>query len=205
MGGEWLVNENIDVDVNQLKDFAQAIQNELKTNFVPSYENGVSPMLTVQAPFGRGGLKEAAFFRGRHDESRMAVSHLMGDVMKGLTALSTAALSISAEYLMGDALAQATNDDVYNAFQAVDGQDTLSGAWQQKGDPADKVPAEAKNPEVVGPYYGMDSCTVEDKREEAPEWTKPDTVGEGPGAYQIPGEDQRMHGDDFRMDQSGRR
>lgn len=118
MGDEWLVDEQIDVDIQQLKDFALAIQREMETNFQPSFDNGLRPMLTVQAPFGGGGMKEAAFFRGRHDESRMAISHLMGDVMKGLAALSTAAMSISAEYLTGDALAQATNDDVYNAFSA---------------------------------------------------------------------------------------
>ncbi|MEV6695178.1 hypothetical protein AB0M35_27270 [Micromonospora sp. NPDC051196] len=205
MGGEWLVNENIDVDVNQLQDFAKAIQKELESNFQPSFENGLRPMLTVQAPFGGGGMKEAAFFRGRHDESRMAVSHLMGDVIKGLTALSAAATSISGEYLLGDALAEATNDDVYNAFNAVDGQKTLSGQWQQEGDPTETIPEQARNPEPVGPYHGMDSCPTEDTREQAPQWAAPETVGDGPGAYKIEGEDQRMHGDEFRLDQSNLR
>ncbi|RUL90023.1 hypothetical protein [Verrucosispora sp. FIM060022] len=205
MGGEWLVNENIDVDVNQLQDFARAIQKELDTNFQPSFENGLRPMLTVQAPFGGGGMKEAAFFRGRHDESRMAVSHLMGDVIKGLTALSAAATSISGEYLLGDALAEATNDDVYNAFNAVDGQNTLSGKWQQEGDPMEEIPEQARDPEVVGPYHGMDSCPTEDTREQAPKWAAAETVGNGPGAYQIEAEDQRMHGEEFRLDQSNLR
>jgi hypothetical protein len=53
-------------------------------------------MLTVQAPFGGGGLKEGKFFRGRHDESRSAVAQMLGDAMKGLVSLSTAAASISA-------------------------------------------------------------------------------------------------------------
>lgn len=205
MGGEWLVNENIDVDVNQLQDFAKAIQQELESNFQPSFERGLRPMLTVQAPFGGGGMKEAAFFRGRHDESRMAVSHLIGDVIKGLTALSVAATSISGEYLLGDALAEATNDDVYNAFNAVDGQETLSGRWQQEGDPAELVPEEARNPETVGPYHGMDSCPTEDTREQAPQWAASETIGSGPGAYEIEGEDQRMHGEEFRLDQSSLR
>ncbi|WP_433530407.1 hypothetical protein ACQPYA_30345 [Micromonospora sp. CA-263727] len=202
MGDEWLVDENIDVDISQLKDFAQAIQQELEKNFQPSFEGGLRPMLTVQAPFGGGGMKEAAFFRGRHDESRMAVSHLMGDVMKGLTALSMAAMSISAEYLTGDALAQATNDDVYRAFSAVDGQETLSGQWQQEGDPAGLVPEEATSPAVTNPYYGMDSCPTDDQREQTPEWAKPEVIGEGDGAYLIHGDGERMHGEDLRLDQS---
>jgi hypothetical protein len=203
MNDRWLVDEQIDVDIQQLKDFALAIQKELETNFQPSFDNGLRPMLTVQAPFGGGGLKEAAFFRGRHDESRIAISGLMGDVMKGLTALSMAAMSISAEYLTGDALAQATNEDVYNAFFAVDGQDTLSGRWQQgEENPADAVPEEAVNPTPMNPYAGMDSCPTGDQREEAPEWAKAEVVGEGTGAYLIPSDDERMHGERLRLDQS---
>ncbi|MDG4794498.1 hypothetical protein [Micromonospora sp. WMMD1082] len=206
MADEWLVDEQIDVDINQLKDFAQAIQKELETNFQPSFENGVRPMLTVQAPFGGGGLKEAAFFRGRHDDSRMAVSHLMGDVMKGLTALSVAAVSISAEYLTGDALSEATNTDVFNAFYAVDGQDTLSGQWQQgDGDPTANLPEEAVNPTPMSPYEGMDSCPTGDQREETPEWARTEVVGEGSGAYVISGDGERMHGEDLQLDQSNLR
>jgi hypothetical protein len=200
MGEEWLVDEQIDVDIQQLKDFALAIQKEMETNFQPSFDNGLRPMLTVQAPFGGGGMKEAAFFRGRHDESRVAVSALMADVMKGLTALSMAAMSISAEYLTGDALAQATNEDVYNAFFAVDGQDTLSGRWQQgEENPTDTVPEES---ELVSPYYGMDSCPTGEQREETPEWAKADVVGEGSGAYLIRSDDERMHGEGLRLNQS---
>ncbi|MBX7270172.1 hypothetical protein KIF24_31885 [Micromonospora sp. Llam7] len=203
MGDEWLVDEQVDVDIQQLKDFALAIQKELETNFRPSFDNGLRPMLTVQTPFGGGGLKEAAFFRGRHDESRMAVSHLMGDVMKGLATLSVAATSISAEYLTGDALAQATNEDVYNAFFAVDGQDTLSGQWEQSGEsPTDAVPEAALNPEPMNPYYGMDSCPTGDQSEEAPEWAGAEVVGEGSGAYLIHGDGEHMHGDGLRLDQS---
>ncbi|RIV34349.1 hypothetical protein [Micromonospora radicis] len=200
MGGEWLVDENVDVDVDQLQDFAQAVRKELETNFQPSYENGLRPMLTVQAPFGEGDMKEAAFFRVRHDESRLAVSHLMADVIKGLTALSVAATSISAEYLMGDALAEATNDDVYNAFHGVDGQETLSGRWQEEGDPAEEaIPAEIRNLETASPYQGMDSCPTTDAREQQPDWADGEVVGEGDGAYEIQAERHQMHGDEFRL------
>lgn len=197
MGDEWLVDENIDVDIQQLKDFAKAIQDELETNFRPSFENGVRPMLTVQAPFGGGGLKEGKFFRGRHDESRSAVAQMLGDAMKGLVSLSTAAASISAEYLTGDALAQATNDDVYNAFNGIDGQKTLNDYWQQGGDeqqnPASTVPPEATNPAT---YYGPEVCTADDDSEETPDMDKPDTIGEGPGSYRVQGDDEQMYGDE---------
>ncbi|MEG3635981.1 hypothetical protein [Micromonospora palythoicola] len=206
MGDEWLVDEQIDVDIQQLKDFALAIQKEMEQNFQPSFDNGLRPMLTVQAPFGGGGMKEAAFFRGRHDESRMAVSQLMGDVMKGLVALSTAAMSISAEYLTGDALAEATNVDVYNAFSAVDGQETLSGLWQQgEGDPTERIPAEAVDPTAMSPYAGMDSCPTGDEREETPQWAQREVVGEGSGAYVIQGDSEQMHGDDLALDQTSMR
>ena len=205
MGDEWLVDEEINVDIQQLKDFALAIQKEMEENFQPSFNNGLQPMLTVQAPFGGGGMKEAAFFRGRHDESRMAVSHLMGDVMKGLVALSTAAMSISAEYLTGDALAQATNEDVLNAFHGIDGQETLSGHWQQEGDPTESVPEQAVNPTPMSPYEGMDSCPTEDKREETPQWAQREVVGEGPGTYVIQGDAEQMHGQDLALDQSNLR
>ncbi len=205
MGDEWLVDEEINVDIQQLKDFALAIQKEMEENFQPSFNNGLQPMLTVQAPFGGGGMKEAAFFRGRHDESRMAVSHLMGDVMKGLVALSTAAMSISAEYLTGDALAQATNEDVLNAFHGVDGQETLSGNWQQEGDPTESLPEQAVNPTPMSPYEGMESCPTGDKREETPQWAQREVVGEGSGAYVIQGDSEQMHGKDLALDQSNLR
>ncbi|MFV2103762.1 hypothetical protein [Micromonospora sp. LOL_024] len=206
MDREWLVNEDIDVDIQQLGNFAEALRREMEENFQPSFDNGLRPMLTVQAPFGGGGLKEAAFFRGRHDESRAAVSLLMSDVMKGLTALRVAAMSISAEYLTGDALAQATNEDVYNAFHAVDGQETLSGAWEQGGeDPANGVPDGSINPPPINPYEGMDSCPTGDQREETPERDLTEVVGEGTAAYTISGDNERMHGNDLRLDTSGLR
>lgn len=204
MGDEWLVDENIDVDIQQLKDFATAIQNELDTNFRPSFENGVRPMLTVQAPFGSGGLKEGAFFRGRHDESRMAVSHLLGDAMKGLVSLSMAASSISAEYLTGDALSQATSDDVYSAFSGIDGQKTLNDYWQQDSgdqtDPSAAVPAEALEPTT---YYGPESCVTGDSREDTPEGDQRQVIAEGTtGEHVIEADDEDLYGEDVRLDQS---
>ncbi|BCJ59700.1 hypothetical protein [Micromonospora endophytica] len=133
MGDDWLVNEEIKVDIQRLKDFAEAVRKELESNFQPSYENGLRPMLAERAPFGDGGLKEAAFFGERHEDSRMAVMQLMADVMRGLASLSGAARAISAEYADGDAMVKATHDDVFNAFTDVDGQQTLDGTWQHSG------------------------------------------------------------------------
>ena len=131
MGEEWLVDKEIDVDIQQLQDFAKHIKAELETNFQPSFERGIRPMLTVQAPFGGGNMEEGKFFRARHDESRSSAASMLADTMRGLAALSTAATSISAEYLTGDAMAQATNDDVYDAFSGVDGQKTLNDYWKE--------------------------------------------------------------------------
>jgi len=197
MGDEWLVDENIDVDIQQLQDFAKRIREELEVNFQPSLENGIRPMLMVQAPFGGGGLAEGKFFRGRHDESRSAAAQLLGEVMRGMAALSTAAMSISAEYLTGDALAQATNEDVLEAFSTVDGQNTLNDYWQQgdgtEQDPANTVPTEATDPNQ---YFGdeADGSTGGTSTGETPAIYQEHVVAEGEaGEYRIDGDQQDMH------------
>jgi len=197
MGDDWLVSENIDVNIQQLKDFAQAIQNELETNFRPSYQGGVLPMLQVQAPFGGGGMNEGRFFRGRHDESRLAVIRLLEDAMQGMVSLSTVSMSISADYLTEDALVEATNTDVLNAFSTVDGQQTLNNGVQQgdneHGNSTDSLPPGAFGSTVthLEQSVGLDGNTGE-----APLMDQPETVGEGSGAYRIQGDDERMHGDE---------
>lgn len=153
MGDPWLSDQDIKVDIQQLQDFAKHIQEELEQNFKPSFENGVKPMLMVQSPFGAGGLEEARFFRARHDESRAAIAAMLGDAMKGLVSLHMAASSIAAEYLNGDAMASATIDDVYKAFNGSEGQKTLEDYWsdtpgEQQADGA--IPEEAKDP---GKYF----------------------------------------------------
>jgi hypothetical protein len=200
MGEEWLVDKEIDVDIQQLQDFAKHIKDELETNFKPSFERGVRPMLTIAAPFGGGGMNEGQFFRNRHDESRSSAANLLADAMRGLMALSTAASSISAEYLMGDAMAQATNDDVFNAFSGVDGQKTLNDYWKETPDekqPDGAIPEEARDPEK----YFIDDDDVEQEDDEIPEMYLPADVGEvgDPGYYEIQGDNENMHDPDLKL------
>ncbi|WP_027657325.1 hypothetical protein [Salinispora vitiensis] len=128
---DWLTGERVDVDIQQLDDFAAAIMDELNVNFTPSYEHGVRPTLHEPAPFGEGGLQEGQYFQARHEYSRLAIDQLLGEAALGLASLSTVAKSISNDYLTEDALTAATNDDVFNAFQGVEEQPTLGSAWQQ--------------------------------------------------------------------------
>lgn len=128
---DWLTGERIDVDIQQLDDFAAAIMDELNVNFTPSYEHGVRPTLHEPAPFGEGGLQEGQYLQARHEYSRLAMQALIAEAAQGLASLSLAAKTISADYLAEDALTEATNDDVLNAFQGVEGQPTLDSAWQQ--------------------------------------------------------------------------
>lgn len=194
MADKWLVDGNIDVDIHQLQDFAKHIKDELEQNFRPSFEHGIKPMLTVRAPFGGGGLREAGFFRDRHDESRMAAAKLMGDVMKGLTALSTAAMSISAEYLTGDALAQATNDEVLRAFSGVEGQKTLDEYWAsdegKDANPDKSLPEAAEDP---GKHNNLDSGPNLDLYRD--QVIAPDQSGE----YLIAGDDEDLHNPNLAM------
>ena len=201
MAEEWLVDKEIDVDIHQLQDFAKHIKDELESNFQPSFERGIRPVLTVQAPFGGGGLTEGKFFRARHDESRSSAANMLAEAMRGLAALSTAATSISAEYLMGDAMAQATNDDVFNAFSGVDGQKTLNDYWKEA--PAEKqadgpVPEEARDPSKYFEDKDNDGTADSDK---TPEMYQQTTVAENtPGALPIAGDDENMHNPDLKLD-----
>ncbi|MGW0434909.1 hypothetical protein ACWDV4_20515 [Micromonospora sp. NPDC003197] len=200
MGDEWLVDKDIEVDIQQLQDFAEHIKKELELNFQPSFENGIRPMLTTQAPFGAGGLEEGRFFRGRHDESRAAVSQMLGEAMRGLTALSVAATSIAAEYLTGDALSQATNDDVFNAFSGVDGQQTLNDYWGdnegEEQDPQNLVPEGADDPDAYFGENGNGGSTPGD----TPAMYQETTIAEGkPGEYTIEGDDENMHDPNYGM------
>jgi hypothetical protein len=199
MGEEWLVDKEIDVDIHQLQDFAKHIRDELQTNFQPSFERGVRPMLTVQAPFGGGGLGEGKFFRTRHDESRASAAQMLAEAMKGLASLSTAATSISAEYLMGDAMAQATNDDVLGAFTAVDGQKTLNDYWKEA--PPEKqadgaVPVEAQNPAS----YFVDDNNDGRADSDTPEMYQEGYVARGEsGEHRIDADNEGMHDQKYAM------
>ncbi|WFE25952.1 hypothetical protein O7623_21660 [Solwaraspora sp. WMMD791] len=188
----WLVNETINVDIEQLDDFAQCVMDELRLNFQPSLEGGINHMLAIPVPFGGSGLSEGRFFQGRHDENRRAATLLLGEVAKGLASLATAAKSISAEYLDGDALAEADQKAIFNAFIAVDGQDTLSGLWQEPGsgieDPSLAVGEPEPEPSAYAPQTAEPGLSLYDA----------ETVGDGDGAYDIEADDEDMHHDDLK-------
>lgn len=135
----WLQDNEVSVDIAQLKDFADQIQAERDKNFMVSFQKGIVPLMSESGLFGAGGLSEGRFFRAAHKQSIDAMSQMMQDVMKGMGNLSLAARGISMEYLSGDAFAQATIDDVNGVFTEVpppvdpnagsDSQPNLS-AWQ---------------------------------------------------------------------------
>ncbi|WP_326550391.1 hypothetical protein [Micromonospora sp. NBC_01813] len=187
MADDWLANEIIEVDIQKLDDFATYVMDELRLNFQPSLESGINHMLTIPVPFGGSGLSEGRFFQGRHDENRQAAAQLLGEVTKGLASLSVAAKSISAEYSNGDALAEADNKTIYGAFMAVDGQETLSGLWQDPGNDVED-PSLAVEPEGSSPYAPGSADT-------GLSLYQAETVGEGAGAYDIDGDHEDMHDD----------
>lgn len=191
MPDNWLANETIEVDIQQLDDFANCVMDELRLNFQPSLQSGINHMLTIPVPFGGSGLSEGRFFQGRHEENRKAAAQLLGEVAKGLASLSVAAKSISAEYSNGDALTGADNNAIRAAFFAVDGQETLSGLWQDPGN------------EIEDPSLAVEPAVVESS-DYAPETAspglslyEPETVGEGAGAYDIEGDHEDMHNEEL--------
>ncbi|MFV2018489.1 hypothetical protein [Micromonospora sp. LOL_023] len=185
MADDWLANEIIEVDIEKLDDFATYVMDELRLNFQPSLESGINHMLTIPVPFGGSGLSEGRYFQGRHDENRQAAAQLLGEVAKGLASLSVAAKSISAEYLNGDALTEADNKTIHEALMAVDGQETLSGLWQDPGNDVED-PSLAVEPEGSSPYAPGVADTGLSLYEA-------ETVGEGAGAYDIDGDREDMH------------
>lgn len=204
MSDEWLAKDEIKVEVDSLKDFADHIKAELEQNFRPSYEAGILPMLTVQAPFGgTAEMKEGALFRNRHANSVTAARELLSEVMRGMLALATAAMSIQAEYLMGDAFSQAQSDQVLNAFSGVDGQKMLSDYWNQPAEGADQstdsgtVTAAQQDPNNYdfgdggGQPDDGDGGTMYD----------PKDIGDpdDPGYYHIAGDDENMHDDRYDL------
>ncbi|WJK33607.1 hypothetical protein [Solwaraspora sp. WMMA2065] len=186
----WLVNETIDVDIEQLDDFAQCVMDELRLNFQPSLASGINHMLTIPVPFGGSGMSEGRFFQGRHDENREAATLLLGEVAKGLASLATAAKSISAEYLDGDALVAADQMTIFNAFAALDGQETLEGHWQ---DPESGIedPSLVVDPDEETSSYAPEAADRDLSLYEA------ETIGEGDGAYDIRADDEDMHDDEL--------
>lgn len=208
MTGDWLADGNIEVDIHQLEDFANHIKAELDKNFQPSFKNGIEPFLRYTAHISAPGpIKEGTFFEARHNESKAALGQMMGEAMQGLLALSLAAKSIAAEYANGDALVKATHDDVFDAFNGVDGQKTLNDYRQQGEQPQQngggnqngtgnerEIPKEAKD---LDKYFGKDSGN--DTQPPGTGSNGQTTIGEGkPGAYTVGSDDENMNGSDVQ-------
>lgn len=127
------------------------VQAEFTDNFAPSVSEGIMPMMSAQ-PSYMGGLNEGEYFRGMHTKHVKAAMHLINDVTLGLQALSRAAAAVAVEYAYGDALSEATVDDVYESFIPTPEQRTQSptGEPDPLSDPTAEVelPPEFTNPDA---------------------------------------------------------
>jgi hypothetical protein len=200
-------NEDIKVDIGSLKDFADHIKDEMEKNFRPSFDEGIKPMLMVRAPFGAGDaeLHEGRYFAGRHSQSTSEIAEMLGEAMRGLAALSTAAMSIQAEYLMGDAFAEASFDDAFNAFTSMDGQKTLQDYWEQPDNADDKkttdantVPAELTDPDSYN--FGNDDGSGNGTGSGTSDIYDATVISPGEaGEYHIDGDNEDTHNKKYDM------
>lgn len=195
-GGQpgWLANDaSVKVDVNRLEDFATRVNGELEKNFQPSFQNGIQPLMQelAQAPFGMGGLREGKMFGAAHTMNLQAAGQMLGDVQKSMMAISMAASDIAREYGGGDALNQATLDDVRDAFGGSAGGQTLDSilAAQNGGDTAgipvsqravDAMQAgeNAANPADTGTGGDRDALR------------SGENIGSGPGSLRLAGDNE---------------
>ena len=184
MGDEWLGNEKIDVEIDQLEDFCKAVMDEARLNFAPSLERGIAPMYQVVAPFEVGRFAEAVWFKDRHAQSVEATKAMLGEALRGLTSLAMGARSIAAEYEAGDAIAKATNESVLAAFNPAPGQQTI-----------DNLPKDAKP--LTEDELSDEAKEARDGKGGLPEASDP--YGEkwidkgGAGEYYIPADDEKAH------------
>jgi hypothetical protein len=208
MTGEnpWLVGddagEKVQVSINSLNEFAKAIGQELSANFMPSFNAGIKPLANIRAPMGGNDLLEGLWARGRHQDAVSAVLQMCAQAQQGLMALQMAATSIALEYMSGDALAQATHEDVMDAFAPLDGNVTLQGilngtqeipaaytegqddqGGEEKKDPV--VPEGMDNPESYEDFKGDDGDDTGDGGPDRPDDYGSHTYGEGAGAYTV--------------------
>lgn len=206
MPDSWIpTNTSIEVDIQRLEDFATLVQRELNENLGKNVDEGITPMLTLEARFGDGTFKEGSYLRQIHDRSRTAVLKLLADLQMGLMALSTGAQAIARDYAGGDALSSATMDDVRDAFHPLDQNNTLQGWLAQastqpaggNGDPAGPAADEEFAPWER--HYTNDAQTR--LAESTDSMTAGDEVviAEGkPGEYVIQADDDNVADNDLR-------
>jgi hypothetical protein len=176
MADEWL-QQSVDVDVRSLLN-----------DFSTSLSTGVTPLMAVEPVFGREYLKEGAYLRESHRLQVEAAQKMLGDVLRGLTALATAAETIAVSYITGDALTQATVDDVWDAFTAslpaTTGTEAEPAAAGEEETPAEDLPL----PEEAYAQDGGDTKLQDGSGRYIAEGT--------PGEYWISHDDEGLYGDD---------
>jgi len=185
MAEEAWLQQSVDFDIQSLLDFAENIRSTLE-DFYTSLNTGILPLHEA----GRFGevVKEGVYFRDAHGLQVEAMQLMLEDVVRGLNALSMAAAAIAAEYQAGDALTQATVDDVWNAFTAsldpvLDG-DSEDG--QQASSDDEWSSEEWSDPEIE--FAEPDERPVLDGSGR--------TLAEGtPGEFRIEADDEDVYGD----------
>lgn len=184
MSEPWL-HQTVNVNVSSVQDFALRVQAEFTDNFTPSLSEGVQPMLSAQ-PSYTGGLNEGEYFRGMHQKHVKAAMYLINDVTLGLQALSRAAAAVATEYAYGDALSEATVDDVYESFIPTAEQRDQSPT--EEPDPLSDPTAELDLPPEVTDPDAYESSGSDDGEGEA--------IAEGgPGEFEIRDDDERVFED----------
>lgn len=201
MADEWLEHKEIKVDLNSLTDFAELIRKEVQENFMPSFNDGIKPMLSASVPWGGGGMPEGLFYGDFQKDARVALGKMMNDVMTGLTAISVAAGSIAGQYALGDDMAKASNDDVLKAFSEKETKNGKSLDDMLKDTPADKK-ADESLPKNIQDQ--IDAAEKEYKSEQSTGDGVSDiydaqTYGKGDGAYTVEADVQDTHRDSVEL------
>lgn len=193
-GGQpaWLANDgSVKVDVNRLEDFATRVNGELEKNFQPSFKNGIQPLMQElsQAPFGMGGLREGRMFGSAHAMNLQATGQMLADVQKSLMAISMAATDIAREYGGGDAMNQATLDDVQNAFGASGGAQTLDSLLKNAGSgEAGGIPVSQRALDAVREGENMTNPAASGADRDT--LRSGENIGSGPGALRLDGDNE---------------
>lgn len=185
--------QDLRVDVTDLQSFATNVGLEMQ-NFMQNWTAAVTQVLpmTSATAFGTNGeFREARWSRVHHAGATDALSQFFVDAIKGLAALSTASMTISTEYLTGDAEGTDGFRLVFDTFHPASTEtDTLAADWEQAADDQQPDPADepATTDEQLRAQYPEYREAVE--RTESPEQASgnddgPTTYGDGRAALVV--------------------
>lgn len=141
--GYFKDGKDLRVDVTDLQSFAQNAQLEMQ-NFVANWNSAVTPlMMSTSNAFGlNGDFREAAWTRAYHGGVLDAIGQLVADAALGFQAMSTASMTIAAEYMNGDHEGAEGLDVVSEAFYPTDPNanslDKLREQVEQQGEDGDQ-------------------------------------------------------------------